>query len=1441
MAVRNYLYEESLHRAFECAGIGMAVVSLDGRWLHANRALCGTLGYSEAELQQTTRHALTHPEDRAASLDVFQRLVAAETPYTQMEHRLRHRDGHFLRVRLTASLMRTPQGAPLQYVYQIEDITGRREREELWRQRTAVSEQLTRILNGAPVALHEVRLGPDGRTRMSYATPAIIEIFGLSPEELANDFSAAIALFHPDDVPILQAAMRESMRTMQPFHCAWRVRHPAKGEIWVDCLSTPQPDPDGNIVWCGWLQDITARKRAEEALEEKQRRLDQAQHLAQVGYWERNLDNDHIVWSQETYRIFGLQQPTTIMSLDELQARLHPQDRARVAQAISQALRGGPRYDVEYRVVQPDGEVRFVHSIGDVICDDSGCPRRMFGTIQDITERKAVEQRFVLLDFALDHVREAVYLFDEHSRFHYVNEGACRALGYSREELLGMGVKDIDPDFPSYDWPNLWRTVDARGGLAREARHRAKDGHFIPVEITSNHFEYKGRTLSLALVRDITERKRAERDLQLVHTAINRSRTSFYWMDPTGQVTYVNDHACQSLGFARAELIGKYPWDFDPDFHREAWPSVWTEVKQKGLVSFESRHRRRDGTVFHVEVTSNYVLFDGEEHMFSFVQDITERKRTQAALESFKSTLDHTLDCVFMFDPDTLQFFYVNQGAIEQVGYSREELLAMHPYDIKPDYPEAKFREFVRPLLCGKKEGVTFETRHRHKSGSDVPVEVLLQYIAPQGEGPRFVAIVRDITERRRAEEALQMFRYSIDRASDAIFWIDRDGGFTYVNNQACRSLGYSREELLRLHLWDVDPLYPKDRWDANWEQWEQAREDYTLRLETIHRRKDGVAIPVEVVSQRIMIGDRPLHVTHVCDITERKQAEQALRESEERFRQLAEHVQEVFWLTDAERSRILYVNPAYETLWGRSCASLKADPSSWVKAIHPDDRDRLQDAIEHQASRGYNEEYRVIQPNGTIRFVNDRAFPIRDPSGNVYRIAGIAQDITARKEQEARIQHLAYHDALTNLPNRALVLGRLTQAVLQAQRRGELLGVMFLDLDRFKTVNDTLGHHIGDALLQQVGARLRELLREEDTVGRLGGDEFIILLQGISSAEDAAQIAGRVLAALATPFDCMGNELHVAGSIGISICPRDSESAETLVKYADTALYLAKEQGRNTFRFFSPELDARVHARLVIENNLRRALERTQFVLHYQPQVDLRTGAISGVEALIRWQHPENGMISPAQFIPVAEDTGLIIPIGEWVLATACTQARLWQSAGVCNGRVAVNLSGRQLAQSDLAVTVRRILAETRCDPNLLELEVTESSIMGDPEKAIATLQTLSDMGVQLTLDDFGTGYSSLTHLKRFPLDRLKIDRTFVEGIPADEDNTAIVDAIVAMAHKLGLRVVAEGVETEAQRRFLRINGCDEMQGYLFSKAKPAHELEQLFVVQAIASPEMR
>jgi diguanylate cyclase (GGDEF)-like protein len=471
-----------------------------------------------------------------------------------------------------------------------------------------------------------------------------------------------------------------------------------------------------------------------------------------------------------------------------------------------------------------------------------------------------------------------------------------------------------------------------------------------------------------------------------------------------------------------------------------------------------------------------------------------------------------------------------------------------------------------------------------------------------------------------------------------------------------------------------------------------------------------------------------------------------------------------------------------------------------------------------------------VESPHGT-RVFHTKKLVIKDSQGQPKYLLGIAEDITEQQAAQKKIEFIAYHDALTELPNRLLAKYHLEQAILAAERENSKVALLFIDLDKFKTINDSLGHVIGDGLLKGVAIRLRECLRDIDTLSRQGGDEFLIVLNNIRDTESITVLAEKILERMAEPFEIDHHELSISLSIGIAVYPDDGKDFDMLLKKSDTAMYQAKESGRNTYRFHTEQMNADAIEHLRMRNGLRRALEHGEFVLHYQPQISFATGAVIGAEALIRWNHPELGMVPPGRFISIAEDSGLIVPIGDWVLREACRQAVAWRKAGLPELIVAVNLSAVQFKRGDVEKSVIQALSESGLEPALLELELTESILIKDTEKVLATVRQLKSLGVKLSIDDFGTGYSSLSYLKRFDVDKLKIDQSFVRDMADDPNDAAIVRAIIQMAKSLNLTTIAEGVEDERQLALLRLQHCDEAQGYHFARPMPADEFEKFML----------
>jgi len=570
-----------------------------------------------------------------------------------------------------------------------------------------------------------------------------------------------------------------------------------------------------------------------------------------------------------------------------------------------------------------------------------------------------------------------------------------------------------------------------------------------------------------------------------------------------------------------------------------------------------------------------------------------------------------------------------------------------------------------------------------------------------------------------------------------------------------------------------------------------------------------------------------------IRSVLERAAISEALYAEQERARITLDSIGDAVISTDMLGS-VVYLNAVAERMTGWSLAEATGhsteevfriiDASTRAVAGNP-----MALAIRENKIVGLTANCVLIRRDGEEVAIEDSAAPIRDRRGHVTGAVMVFRDVSKARALTLTMAYLAQHDSLTDLPNRLLLQDRMAQAIAQARRHQKQLALLFLDVDRFKNVNDSLGHDVGDHSLQTVAQRLLACVRSTDTVSRQGGDEFVVLLSEVTDAQDAAVSAEKILAALSVPYEIDEHEVHLTVSIGIVTYPADGADTATLLKNADVAMYHAKESGRNNYQFFKPEMNAHAAARQSLENDLRHAIERNEFVLHYQPKVSLETGAVTGVEALVRWRHPIRGLVPTAQFISIAEDSGLIVPIGRWVLREGCRQARSWQDAGLPSVRVAINVSAVELRAKGFVTAVHDILTETRLEPRYLELELTETFLMQDSTSTSEVLLSLKEMGVRIALDDFGTGYSSLSYLRRFPIDIVKIDRSFVRDLTTDDDDASIVSAVISMGSRLHMEVVAEGVETREQLAFLQEQGCPEGQGYYFSRPMVPAECAKL------------
>ena len=776
----------------------------------------------------------------------------------------------------------------------------------------------------------------------------------------------------------------------------------------------------------------------------------------------------------------------------------------------------------------------------------------------------------------------------------------------------------------------------------------------------------------------------------------------------------------------------------------------------------------------------------------------------------------------------------VNRSFAEMVGRDRFELIGVAVREIThPDDADADIEAMAR-MAAGDQDSYSAEKRYVRPDGSVVWTQLAVKIVSDDVGPSHFLSQMIDISERKAFEDALatseERFRSLSASAPNGIYALDLQGRLLYANDRLVELTGLSHDQLTGAG-W-LDMIHPDERERVINESGPQAIE---RRLTTEFRivRPDGAVrwVRTRASELRGSSGEHAGFVGSLEDVTSELEARREVSAREAEYRMLAENSSD-FLARHAPDGTYRYCSPACVAITGFAPEELIG--TSPFRLVAAEDRDavrayaRLVSEREEPATAAY----RLRCKDGELRWLETTARAVRDESG-VRELVSVTRDISERKQAEIELSHAALHDTLTRLPNRALFLDRLGLALRRTERRSGSVAVLFCDLDRFKVVNDSLGHDAGDRLLVDVAKRIVTALRPADTVARFGGDEFTILCEDIAGEIEAATIAQRIVDVFRDPFLLEDGEVFLATSLGIAIARGNDDRAEDLIRDADAAMYRAKERGKGRYEIFDEAMRADAVARLETESALRRAVERGELRLHYQPEVDLATGDVHGFEALVRWDHPARGLLGPNAFIPLAEETGLIVPIGEWVLREACTEAARWATVTSEPLTLSVNLSARQLAQQDLVAMVRRAMAETGINPATLCLEITESAVMESGSATTAQLRALKSLGIRLAIDDFGTGFSSLAHLRRFPVDTLKIDGTFVAGLGHEPQDASIAAAVISLSHALGLDTVAEGIETEEQLTILRGLGCDLGQGYLFGRPAPIEETVQLLARQ--------
>jgi diguanylate cyclase (GGDEF)-like protein/PAS domain S-box-containing protein len=785
--------------------------------------------------------------------------------------------------------------------------------------------------------------------------------------------------------------------------------------------------------------------------------------------------------------------------------------------------------------------------------------------------------------------------------------------------------------------------------------------------------------------------------------------------------------------------------------------------------------------------------------------------------------IDHVVDGIYWCD-ESLRILDVNEGACKMVGYSRAELVSMTVSQLDPDFPAERWPAHWASL---RKQGTsTFETKHRHKDGHLIDVEITANLINFNGRELN-CAFVRDITARKRDQRLMELMKFSMDHMEDKVTWVTPDAKVVYANIAACESLGYTKEEMLQLSVPDFDPEFSVADWPAHWEE---LKKHGSFTFESRHRKKNGETYPVELSINYMRFGDEEYNCGFARDISKRKQIEEALQQSS----LVLQNSSEGMLITD-ENNQIISINPAFSRITGYSLDEVMGkNPRMFRSGRHDQAFYRaMWDAI--VTTGQWQGEIWDRRKNGEVYAKWLTVNTIRNKDESVRQYVALFSDITEKKASEELIWRQANYDTLTGLPNRDMFRERLALEVKKSLRVELPMALFLVDLDQFKEVNDTLGHAVGDMLLKDAARRICACVRESDSVARLGGDEFTIVITGISDKAHIDHVAQKIIDKLAEPFHLGDEVVYISASIGITLHPDDAVDIDALMKNADQAMYAAKKKGRNRYSYFTTRLQEQAQNRLRLTNDLRGALAAGQFSIEFQPIVALPSGRIHKAEALIRWEHPERGMVVPAEFIPLAEETGLIHEIGDWVFRESARWAKQWRDRFAADFQMSINMSPVQFRSENRhgASIWSAYLQELGLSGENIVIEITEGLLLNAEAEVTDELLRLGKAGIQVAIDDFGTGYSSLSYLKKFDIDYLKIDQSFVSNLETDPNDRALSEAIIVMAHKLGLKVIAEGVETEGQRRLLTAAGCDYAQGYLFAGPVSPQEYEKLLVAQ--------
>lgn len=1137
---------------------------------------------------------------------------------------------------------------------------------------------------------------------------------------------------------------------------------------------------------------------------------------------------------------------------------IHEDDREWVFNQTTASTTTGEEVDYEYRVIDAKGEVHWVRDRGCLIRDKKGNVICREGVILDITDRtqaeRALQQSEERFRNLFENANDIIYVHDLDGNYVSINQSAERVFGYSRDEALKLHMSEIVA--PEHLELARRKLSEKLTGVTKQTAYELdcvrKDGSRLTLEVNTTVMFKDGMPVAVqGIARDITERKLAEEKLtqseEFNRGIINSSLDCIKTLDTEGNLLSMSSGGQSLLCISDLEPYLNKPWI-------EFWEREDRKAAQAAIASAAAGKTGRfvgffctlEGTPKWWDVQVSPIRdADGRTAQLLVVsRDITELRQSEQALRESEANLAAAQRITHLgswelivnnVEDSNENIVRWSDEVFRIFGYEPKEFTVTSAFVYDAVHPEDRVyvsEQFTEAVV--EKKFLDIEARIILPDASErlIRAQAETVYDETTGKPVKMNGTIQDITEHRLAEEAIResenQYRDLFENANDLIYTHDLRGNFTSLNRAGERITGYSREEALRMNISQV--VDPESLAAAREMTARKIKEDVATTYEVDIIAKNGRTVSLELSTRLIYRKGAAIGVQGIGrDITERRRAEAALKASEQRYRQLGEGIFHQVWTAEPD-GKLDYVNARTMEYFDRTSAELVGE--EWQNVVHPDDLEECLRRWSNAIATGefYEMEFRLRRHDGEYRWFKARANPDYDTRGRIIKWFGTNTDIDEQKQSEAKLNYYARHDTLTDLPNRPEFMNHLAAAIDRARLNPlTRFAVLFLDLDRFKIINDSLGHIVGDKLLKAIADRLCNYVRPGDVVARLGGDEFTILLNRTGGTADVVQVAERVQRNLAKPFQIDGYEVFTSASIGIIVSDEIMREPEDFLRDADSAMYRAKEAGKARYEIFDREMHVRNIKQLQIETDLRHAIERSEFEIQYQPIVKLESGSVSEFEALIRWRHPVHGLIGPDDFISVAEETGMIVPIGRWILEESCRQTIKWQNQFTFPLSISVNLSAKQLMYPLLTEQVAAILDETGLNPRQLKLEVTESMVMEHSERSLNLLQELDELGISLSTDDFGTGYSSLSYLQRFPFDRLKIDRSFVDKMIGDERSAAIVKTILMLGENLGIEVVAEGIETEQQLDMLRNFGCRLGQGYFFSRPVGAVGVEQI------------